>query len=66
MFISNYDHTEIINVRHIVKAYISAPKYDQKKWCVVCNMLMNGTAILYEADNKEECESFLCSMYKTY
>lgn len=66
MFISNYDHTEIINVKHIIKAYISAPMYNQKKWLVVCDLLMNGTAVLYKADTEDECLSFLCTMYNTY
>lgn len=65
MFIPNYDKTEIINVRHIIKIYISEPAFEQKDYCVICNIMLGSTAILYRGE-KSDCEQFIANIYRQY
>jgi hypothetical protein len=64
MFTANFDKTEIINVQHIIKAYIEPPKFDHESYRVIA-LLTYGTSVLHIGD-KDECVDYLGNLYHIY
>lgn len=63
MFIPNYNKTALINVDHIRRVDISAPKFEQKDYWALAT-LDYGTAILHKG-TEESCLQFLAELYRT-
>lgn len=64
MFIKSVNGQQLVNIAHIVKVYISDPKFEQKDWIVYAGLSFGLGTVPLHRGTAESCAEYLKNFMK--